>query len=59
MFSNLLYQHLQTSAVRVGFDLELFELLGASESPLNVMDLAESTAAGRLLLGSEACPPFC
>ncbi|KAF6238850.1 hypothetical protein HO173_002722 [Letharia columbiana] len=45
------YYHLQTSAVRVGFDLKLFDLLTASESPLGVGDLAGSTGADRLLLG--------
>lgn len=59
LFSDLLYQHLQTSAVRVGFDLKLFDLLTASESPLSVGDLAGSTGADRLLLGSEACSSTC
>ncbi|CAD6565802.1 MAG: hypothetical protein ASARMPREDX12_006779 [Alectoria sarmentosa] len=45
------YYHLQTSVVRVGFDLALFESLSASETPLSVVDLAESTGADRHLLG--------
>nr|ANM86610.1 putative O-methyltransferase [Cladonia uncialis subsp. uncialis]AUW30806.1 putative O-methyltransferase [Cladonia uncialis subsp. uncialis] len=45
------YYHLQTSAVRVGIDLGIFEMLSESHKPLRMVDLAESTGADPLLLG--------
>ena len=44
-------QNLEISAVRIGIDLKLFELLAANEGPMNLEQLQEKTGVASVLLG--------
>ncbi|KAL2756635.1 hypothetical protein ACRALDRAFT_1075525 [Sodiomyces alcalophilus JCM 7366] len=44
------YLHLQTAAVKTGFDLGLFRFISASEGPVTVSQIADKTGADPLFL---------
>lgn len=46
-----MFQNLQLASVRIGIDLDLFEILTKSGDPMTVEQLAGSTGASILLLG--------
>ena len=48
---NLIYKPLRTSAVRTAIDLKLFELFSASDSALQLVDIAKATGADSVFLG--------
>ncbi|RYO96762.1 hypothetical protein DL763_003038 [Monosporascus cannonballus] len=46
------YLHLQTAAVKVGFDLQLFRLLCSAQGPLSLEEMAQSTKAELLFISA-------
>lgn len=45
-------QHLQTAALKTGFDLGLFELLSENEQPLDKKLISEKLGADSALIGT-------
>ncbi|OTA89513.1 hypothetical protein M434DRAFT_79281 [Hypoxylon sp. CO27-5] len=45
------YLHLQTAAVKIGFDLNLFKYLSEAGGPLTLEQMAQRTGADRIFLG--------
>lgn len=47
------YLHLQTAAVKIGFDLELFKQLSAADGSLTVDNIAQKAEADPVFLGKK------
>ena len=52
----IMFLHLQIAGVRTGIDLKLFDQLAASDKPLTLDQLTQTTGADPVLLG-RSCPP--